>query len=527
MSLGDILCARLPNTTMQWIQLLLALSILVVIHELGHFLFARLFKVRVEKFYMFFNPKISLVRAKKINGKWQVRFFAPNVPAATVPVLDANGQPLTDAKGQPVLRPMNDDELAALPEDDWRRYPDNTEWGLGWVPFGGYCAIAGMVDETKSATDLPSEPQPWEFRAKNVWQRLCIIIGGILVNFVAALFIFGMVLFHWGEDTLPLSQVHTGLYYSDILLEEGFQQQDHILSINGVEPADLAQVVQKIILEGERDVRILRNADTLQLTLSEDLGVRYLALQNDFDAIEREKARQDKYYTKRQYTILSYYMPYIVDTVIPGGAASFADIRKGDIITAVNGTPCPAYAQLPALLAQHPCDSITLSLMRDTTALDVRLFIGDQAKIGTRNVLPWQYYEPVHTSYTFFQAIPAGIAYGWDQLVMYVKQFRLVFTKEGAQSVGGFGAISNMFPDFWNWHLFWSMTAFLSLILAFMNFLPIPALDGGYILFLLWEILTRRKPSDKFLEIANTIGFWLLLLLMIFANGNDIFKAFF
>ena len=163
----------------------------------------------------------------------------------------------------------------------------------------------------------------------------------------------------------------------------------------------------------------------------------------------------------------------------------------------------------------------------DQRPMQARLFIGDQAMIGVTRVMPWDYYTSVHTSYTFFQAIPAGIAYGWDLLVMYVKQFRLVFTKEGAQSMGGFGAISNMFPDVWNWFDFWHMTAFLSLILAFMNFLPIPALDGGYILFLLWEIVTRRKPSDKFLEVANTIGFWLLLALMIFANGNDIFKAFF
>ena len=512
---------------MQWLQLILALSILVMIHEFGHFFFARIFKVRVEKFYMFFNPKISIVRAKKINGKWQVKFFAPNVEPAAVPVLDAAGNEKKDEKGNTLYRPMTDEELLALPEDDWRRYPDNTEWGLGWVPFGGYCAIAGMVDETKAATDLPTEPQPWEFRSKNVWQRLCIIIGGIMVNFIAALFIFGMVLFTWGKDTLPLQQIHTGLYYSDILVNEGFQQQDKVLSINGEEPQTLGEISQAIILEGQRDVVVLRGTDTVALTMSEDLGNRYLALQNDFEAVEREKARQDKYYLKRSYTLLSYYMPYIVDTIIPGGAASYADIRKGDVLTAINGTPCPCFAQVNPLLAQYPCDSITLSYMRDTISLEARLFIGDQAMLGVRGVLPWEYYTPVHTDYSFLQAISEGIKLGWDQLVMYVKQFRLVFTKEGAQSVGGFGAISNMFPEAWDWQSFWYMTAFLSLILAFMNFLPIPALDGGYILFLLWEIITGKKPSDKFLEVANTIGFWILLALLIFANGNDIFKAFF
>lgn len=512
---------------MQWLQLILALSILVVIHELGHFCFARIFKVRVEKFYMFFNPKFSLVRAKKINGKWQVKFFAPNVEPAIVPVLDAMGEEQKDDKDATIYRPMTEEELAALPEDDWRRYPDATEWGIGWVPFGGYCAIAGMVDETKSATDLPSEPQPWEFRAKNVWQRLCIIIGGILVNFIAALLLFGMVLFHWGKDTLPLSQIHTGLYYHNILLEEGFNQQDKILSIDGVEPQDLADILQKLILEGDRDVQVLRGTDTLSLTMSEDLGVRYLALQNDFDRIEREKARADKSYLKRNLVLVSYYMPFVVDSVVPQSAADFGGLLPGDSIVGVNGAEPLCLIQVKNELAKYPCDSVTLTLYRNGEKMNTKLFIGDQAMLGVQTKSLLAYYSLHHTDYTFFEAIPAGIAYGWEQLVMYVKQFRLVFTKEGAQSLGGFGAISNMFDAVWDWQSFWHMTAFLSLVLAFMNFLPIPVLDGGYILFLLWEIITGRKPSDKFLEIANNIGFWILLALLIFANGNDIFKAFF
>ena len=512
---------------MQWLQLILALSILVVIHELGHFVFARIFKVRVEKFYMFFNPNFSLIRAKKINGKWQVRLFAKNVEPSVVPVLDAMGNEKKDEKGNTLYRPMTDEELAALPEDDWRRYPDNTEWGLGWVPFGGYCAIAGMVDETKAATDLPTEPQPWEFRSKNVWQRLCIIIGGILVNFVAALLIFGMILFHWGETTLPLRQINTGLYYSDILVEEGFQQQDKILTINAEEPQNLSDVVQALILEGERDVLVLRGEDTIALTMSEDLGTRYLGLQNDLDRVEREKARADKSYQKRGYTLVSYFMPFVIDSVMPGGAASFADMQKGDSIVGVNGVDGLCNIQVSNELAKYPCDSVTLSFFRNGEPMQARLFIGDQAKIGVFTKLAGAFYTPVHTDYSFFEAIPAGIKLGWDQLVMYVKQFRLIFSKEGAQSLGGFGAISSMYANVWDWASFWYTTAFLSLVLAFMNFLPIPALDGGYILFLLWEIITGRKPSDKFLEKANTIGMWLLLALMIFANGNDIFKAFF
>ena len=438
---------------MQWLQLILALSILVVIHELGHFCFARIFKVRVEKFYMFFNPKFSLIRAKKINGKWQVKFFAPNVEPAAVPVLDAMGNEKKDEKGNTLYRPMTEEELAALPEDDWRHYPDNTEWGLGWVPFGGYCAIAGMVDETKSATDLPTEPQPWEFRSKNVWQRLCIIIGGILVNFVGALLIFGMVLFTWGQDQWPLSQINTGLYYSDIMVGEGFQQRDKILTINGEEPQELSDVVQWIILEGQRDVLVQRGADTMALTMSEDLGKRYLALQNDFDRVEREKARADKSYMKRNYMLVSYFMPMVVDSVVPGGAASFGGIQKGDSIVGVNGQMGLCRVQIDNELLKYPCDSVTLDFYRAGELMHTRLFIGDQAMIGVYIKGLAAFYTPEHTDYTFFEAIPAGIKYGWEKLVLYVKQFRLVFTKEGAQSLGGFGAISNMFAQIGRAHV--------------------------------------------------------------------------
>ena len=405
---------------MQWLQLILALSILVVIHELGHFCFARLFKTRVEKFYMFFNPTFSILRAKKINGKWQIKFFARNVEDTSVVVTDEMGNEKKDEKGNLIRRPMTEDELAALPEDDWRRYPDNTEWGLGWVPFGGYCAISGMVDETKAATDLPSEPQPWEFRSKNVWQRLCIIIGGILVNFIAALFIFGMLLFHWGKDEMPLSQINTGLYYSDILLDEGFQQQDKILQINGVEPDQLGDVVNAIILQGQRDVLVLRGTDTVLLTMSEDLGTRYLALQNDYDREQREKQRADKSYVKKDFVLLSYYMPFMIDSVLPGGAASFANMQKGDSIVGINGISGLCQVQIANELAKYPCDSVTLDFYRAGQPMQARLFIGDQAMIGVTRVMPWDYYTSVHTSYTFFQAIPAGIAYGWELLVMYV-----------------------------------------------------------------------------------------------------------
>ena len=472
----------------QAIQLILALSFLVLIHELGHFTFAKIFHVRVEKFYLFFNPWISLVRCKYFEGKWHVKFFAKNE------------------------------------DEEWSKYPDNTEWGIGWLPFGGYCAIAGMVDETHSTEDLAAEPQEWEFRSKPAWQRLFIILGGILVNFIGALVIFAMLLWTWGQDTLSLRNVTSGLYYSQIMVDEGFAQQDRILTINGEEPETLGDAVQAMIIEGKRDIVVLRGQDTLQLTLSEDLGQRYLALQNDFDKAEREKARADKNYQKQHYVLMSEWIPCVVDTVLPDNAAYFAGIQKGDSIVAVAGVATPCYMQMTQELRLHPCDSISIDYYRNGELQTTRAFLGDQCKLGIAARIDLKF---DHQDYTFWQAIPAGIRYGWDVLAMYVKQFRLVFTKEGAQSLGGFGAIGSMFPAAWSWYAFWHMTAFLSIILAFMNFLPIPALDGGYILFLLVEMITRRKPSDKFLEKANEIGFWILIALLIFANGNDILKFFF
>ncbi len=478
----------------QALQLIVALSFLVLIHEFGHFMFAKLFHVRVEKFYMFFNPQFSIFRAKKFNGKWHFKFFAKNVTE----------------------------------DDEWAKHPENTEWGIGWIPVGGYCAIAGMVDETHDSEQVgKNPPQPWEFRSKNVWQRFCIIIGGIFVNFVAALMIFGLLLFHFGMDTLPLRNVDSGLYFSEIMRGEGFEQHDKILSIDGEEPQDIADVVQWIILEGRRNVIVKRGADTLALTMSEDLGTRYLAAQNEFDRAERDKARADKSYQKRSYLLVTEFIPYVVDSVMPEQAAYYAGIEKGDSLVAVNGVLTPCAVEVIEELRKYPCDSVTIDFYRSGEPKQARLFIGDRAIIGVYVKNKYQYFETEHQDYTFWQSIPAGIKYGWDLLVMYVKQFRLVFTKEGAQSLGGFGAIGNMFPDQWNWFAFWHMTAFLSLILAFMNFLPIPALDGGYILFLIVEMVTRKQPSDKFLEFANNIGFWLLLALLIFANGNDILKYFF
>ena len=477
----------------QAIQMILALSFLVVIHELGHFFFARLFGVRVEKFYVFFNPSFSLIRVKKFDGVWHVALLSRNV--------DEN--------------------------DEWAKHPESTEWGIGWVPFGGYCAIVGMVDETQNADKLKGEVQPWEFRAKKAWQRLLIIMGGILVNFVAAMAIFSALLFHYGEDSLPMRNAPEGLYFSSLMQGEGFEQHDRILTINGEEPEETIDAISWLILEGKREVTVVRGSDTVSLTMSEDLGKRFLTLQANMDKKEREKARADKGYKKRHYVIMTEFLPFVIDSVMDGGAAMYGGLMKGDIVTHVAGVETPCYVQVQDELVNHPCDSVMLTIRRGEETLLKPVFIGDRCTLGVIMKSKYTMMETAHRDYSFLEAIPAGITHGWKTLVAYVKQMRLVFTKEGAQSVGGFGAIGSMFPGFWNWQLFWSMTAYLSLILAFMNFLPIPALDGGYILFILIEMLTGKQPGDKFLEKANNIGFWLLLALLIFANGNDILRFFF
>ncbi|MCQ2325849.1 MAG: site-2 protease family protein, partial [Paludibacteraceae bacterium] len=488
-----------PSFWIKAAQLVLSISFLVVIHEFGHFLCARLCGVRVEKFYMFFNPKFSLVRFKRFDGIWHIAFFAPNTTE----------------------------------NDEWSKHLETTEWGIGWLPFGGYCAIAGMVDETHDASKLAAQAQPWEFRSKNVWQRLLIIAGGILVNFVAALMIFGLVFFHWGETTLPLKNVTNGLYFSEVFTQEGFEQQDRIVSIDGVEPQQLSDVFRSLIVEGKRNVIVARSTLNSQLsttlhstlytlhydslTMSSTLGTNLLAAQSDFARQERAHHRRDKQYKERPFVAISEYFPMVVASVQEGQTGSYLGLQAGDSITAICGVTTPSFYEVQNELKKHPCETISVAFVRDGQSLSAEAFMGDQCLLGIQYKQKFDFFDYQTTHYGFFESMKRGIVHGWETLVMYVKQFRLVFTKEGAQSLGGFGAIGNMFAGLWDWESFWYMTAFLSLILAFMNFLPIPALDGGYILFLLVEMVTGKQPSDKFLEKANSIGMWILLALLIFA----------
>ena len=479
-------------------QLILSLSILVVLHELGHFAFARIFKVRVEKFYVFFNPKISLIRAKKILGKWNIRFFAQNVLPNERIKLDSNGEPLMNGKNQ-VMEPVPESEL---PEGDWRRYPETTEWGIGWLPLGGYCKIAGMIDESMDKTQLTQEPKPWEFRTQPVWKRLFIISGGVLVNFVLALFIYSVILFTWGREYIPLENATNGLSFSQTMIDAGFRDGDKITAIDGKKPLELSDAIEMILIDHATTVTVDRSGTPVTIEIPENLTQKALA---------SEKG------------VMTYRMPFVIDTVVTGSLASKAALMKGDSLVAVNGKLINMQQEVIREFSENKGKKISFDYYRQGTLYRTTLTMGADGKLGVgwRNFLKTERVE-----YGFFEAIPAGIGIGVQKLVGYVKQFKLVFTKEGVKSIGSFGALGQLFPATWDWLSFWELTALISIILAFMNILPIPGLDGGYIVFLIYEMITGRKPSDKFMEVAQMIGMTLLMLLFVYAIGNDIFRAF-
>lgn len=454
---------------MKILALILSLSLLVFIHELGHYLFARLFKTRVEQFYLFFNPGFSILRAKKCNGKWRLSWFSKKSP------------------------------------DEFAQYPDKTEWGIGWLPFGGYCSIAGMIDESNTSADsLSAEPQEWEYRSKKAWQRLLIVLGGVLMNFVGAIVIFSAMLFVWGKETLPMQNATLGYDYTEVALKNGFQNGDIVQNIDGKKVVDLSEVVEQVILESPKDITVKRGDSLVTFNLSKDFAKQMLV------------ANPKQFATVR--------VPFVIDNFALGSLAQKAGMQIGDSIVALNGVATPTFTDFTQEIADKKGQEITITYYRDNQKQEVSFVLGSDGKIGAVAKNPINIFKTEKIEYNIFESIPAGIQVGTETLVNYVKQFKLVFTKEGASQLGGFGAIGSMFPTEWNWAIFWNMTAFLSIILAFMNILPIPALDGGHVMFTLWEMITGKKPGDKFMERAQMIGMILLFGLLIFANGNDLYR---
>lgn len=462
---------------MKWLALILSLSLLVMTHELGHLGFAKLFHTRVRRFYVFFNWGFSIFKAKKFGGKWHFLFFNSNEPDS-----------------------WKEENLS--PEDQ-----NNTLWGLGWVPLGGYCDIAGMVDETKTADDLASEPQPWEYRSKPTWQRLCIISGGVLVNFLSALLLYACIFSHWGKDELPLRNATLGYDYNQVMLDEGFQKGDIIYAFDGKEQTDFADASMALLLDNPKVATVLRGDSMVDITLSGTL-------------LEKVNRRQVK-------NLMTPRMPFVVQDFVAGSPAERAGMLPGDSVVSMNGTPMAAHSDITSFLTEHADEDVMIGFYRQGKRDSLTVHVNSAGKLGVQLVSELgKLFVVDHTEYTLLQAIPAGISHGWQTLVEYVSSLKVLFSPGGVQSLGGFGTMSSIFPNHWDWHSFWNITAFLALILAFMNIIPIPGLDGGHLMFVLWEMITGRKPSDKFLSVAQNVGMILLLALMVLANGNDIWRWF-
>ena len=491
----------------RFFQLVLSLTILVVFHEFGHYLFSRLFGVRVDKFYAFFNPRFSIFRIKKVNGKIRVRFFSRNVPESYVEDKHYN----FEGKEEITYKPI---DLDTLPEDDWRRSPENTEFGVGWVPFGGYCKIAGMIDESMDVAAMQQEPKPWEFRTKAAWQRLLIMVGGVIFNLILAFFIYSMVLFKWGDSYVPAQDLKYGMEFNEHAESIGFRDGDVIILTDGKPTVAFDGDLYRAVASASK-VTVLRDGKEVEIDIPEDLSL--------FDFT-------------RETPFVSILSPMTVDSVVTdegSNGAAMAGIMVGDTILSVNGQYAATWTSFQIVLSEMRSRAENSYVSRDLDMVIGRPGVGrDTVKVTANDrfligiVHMTREYKNVKVEYGFWSSIPAGIRYGWNTLRSYVGDFRYVFTKEGAKNLGGFGTIGSIFPERWNWHAFWLMTAFLSIILAFMNILPIPALDGGYVLFLLVEVVTGKKPGDKFLEVANTIGMVILFGLLIFANLNDILRLF-
>ncbi|MCB9082326.1 MAG: RIP metalloprotease RseP [Lewinellaceae bacterium] len=437
-------------------QLMLSLSILIVLHELGHFIPARLFGTRVEKFYLFFDPWFSLFKVKK----------------------------------------------------------GETEYGIGWLPLGGYVKISGMIDESFDTEQMQGEPQPWEFRAKPAWQRLIIMLGGVTVNFILGFLLYGMVLWGWGETYIPNSEIKFGIAVDSLGMDLGLKDGDKILKVGGspFEKFNDRLVVREIIINNASSIEVERDNEELTLPIDSKF----------VDILSRHE-NKNKYLFGPQY-------PLKVLKVTPDEPAAKAGILADDRVIGINGESTPYFHQFFQRVQQFKNQAVTIEVIRqDKDTLSFPLTTTETGTIGVQAYPASTYFATARQDYTLGEALPAGFQQGWSFLGDQMKAFGQMFRGKikAKESLGGFGSIATMYGDVWLWERFWKMTAILSLILAFMNLLPIPALDGGHVMFLLYEVVTGRKPSDKFMEWATMIGFILVIGLVLYANGLDIFRKFF
>ena len=490
------------------LQLILAFAILVIIHEFGHFLFARLFGIKVERFYIFFNPKFSLFKWKP---KKYAKFLSKNTPYDSE--LE-NGE-----KPDNPEEPENQAKEEVKPEEKKKAgFWNDTEYGVGWLPLGGYCKIAGMIDESMDKEQMAKPPQPWEFRSKPAWQRLLVMIAGVLFNFLLAILIYAGIVYATGEKYVTFKEAKAGMHYSPEAKNVGFQDGDIPLTADGKPVTSTSDMMK--MLEA-RQVTVLRDGKETTINLPDD----FLMVMNK--EAERMKDSGDD----NAFSFMAYRIPAKVVQVMAGEGAAKGGIKEGDEIIAVDSKPTPYMLDFRKELKMHAGQTVDLTVVRnvdgakDTLNLPVALNQSGKMGVGLE-VDPSVFYNAEVKEYGLFESVPRGIQKGTEQLTGYVKSLRHVFTKEGSQSVGGFGAIGSIFPEKWDWIAFWNIAAFLSVALAFMNILPIPALDGGHVLFLLYEVIFRRPPNQKFMEYSQMTGMVLLILLLLYANGMDIVRLF-
>lgn len=483
-------------------QLVLALAILIIIHEFGHFLFARIFGIRVEKFYIFFDPWKEIFKwkpGKYIGGLGKQKNLAKS---------DTGADTTTTA---------SDASTPAAKESSCKKssFWGDTEYGIGWIPLGGYCKISGMIDESMDTEQMKQPAQPWEFRSKPAWQRLLVMIAGVLFNFLLAIIIYAGIVFATGEKYVPLKEAKMGMEYSGEARKAGFHNGDIPVAADG------------------KPLVGLPNEDRLELLQAKNVTVVREGKEVSFDLPENFIFRLDNEMKSDTATVnfFTYRIPTKITQVMPGEGASKAGVKEGDQVIAINEIATPALTDFLTTLAKFPSQTIDLTVARGdnlTDTVTIPVTLSDGAKMGVGlEIDPSAFFKAEEKHYNLFSSIPRGIEMGVDRLTSYAKSMKLVFTKEGAKSVGGFGAIGSIFPESWDWIAFWNIAAFLSVALAFMNILPIPALDGGHVLFLLYEVIFRRQPSEKFMERAQMVGMALLLMLLIYANGMDIVRFFF
>ena len=432
-------------------QFFLSLSLLIILHEMGHFAFAKLFNTRVEKFYLFFNPWFSLF--KKQIGE--------------------------------------------------------TEYGIGWLPLGGYVKISGMIDESMDKEQLKQPAQPYEFRSKPSWQRLLIMLGGVLVNFIFALIIYTGVLYTWGETVLPAKNMTYGVMVDSTGMNMGLRNGDKILSIDGVEVGNYRAIIHDIVVEDAKTLQIDRNGRQMNIDLPENTIASLL--KSELPIFPR--------------------MPFYINGFSDTDSIAYqSGLRRNDRVIGIDDTNTLFWDEFTAEIVNYKNEEVNIKVLRnETDTIICNLQVSDNSKIGViADLDPTRFFEFDEKRYTLLESVPAGITKGTDMIDSYLKQLKLLFKPEtkAYEEIGGFIKIGSIFPGTWDWQIFWNMTAFLSIILAIMNLLPIPALDGGHVAFLFYEIVTGRKPGDKFLEYAQMAGMILLLSLLLYANGNDIIGLF-